>query len=164
MNRPDLLMKPVRIRVLQYLSIHKQASPGEMIASLKDVSKASVYNHIKILEENGILQVVKENRIRGTVEKIYRMTDAHKFDDFQSIAGFLLLLLLDFQKYYEKNGTLGKELFFAGRDYLCLKDEDFRCFLEEYTALCRKYYEKESRDGKMRSISIISSPVQEEEK
>ena len=69
-----------------------------------------------------------------------------------------------FQKYYEKNGTLGKELFFAGRDYLCLKDEDFRCFLEEYTALCRKYYEKESRDGKMLSISIISSPVQEEEK
>ena len=92
MNKTELLMNPVRIRSLQYLSIHKQASPGEMIASLKDVSKASVYNHIKILEENGILQVVKENRIRGTVEKIYRMTDDHKSDDFQSIAGFLLLL------------------------------------------------------------------------
>lgn len=162
MKKTELLMNPVRIRILQYLFIHEQATAGEMIEFLKGISKASVYNHIKVLEENGILKVVKENRIRGTVEKTYSMTGAEKGDDFQSISGFLLLLLLDFQRFYEKNDGLGKEMFFAGRDYLYLNDEDFQRFLEEYTALCRKYYENESKDGKMRSISIISSPAEEE--
>ena len=82
MNKTELLIHPLRLRILQHLSVYKEATTNEIISVLPEVSKASVYNHIKLLESNHIIQVVHENRIRGTVEKTYALNKAEKNNDF----------------------------------------------------------------------------------
>lgn len=164
MAQMDILMNPVRIRILQYLSIYGESTAGDMIAEITEVSKASVYNHLKILEENHMIQVVSENHIRGTVEKLYCISKDSESSSFHAIVSFLLLLMADFQKYYDKHNTPKADMLFAGRDYLMLTDEEYRSFMDEYAALCAKYYKKDSAGSKLRCLSIISAPVDEDYK
>lgn len=163
MNKTEILMHPVRVRILQYLSVHKKASVNEMINSLADVSKASIYNHIKILETNQLVEVVQENRIRGTVEKIYALKKLENNNDFNAIMTFILSLLWDFQQYYEEKGNPAKDMLFAGRDYLMLTDEEYREFMGKYDELCKDYFGKNSAGAKLRNVSIISAPVNQKE-
>ena len=65
MNRIEVLIHPVRLRILQYLSVHQSATTGEILNQLTGVSKASMYNHIKLLEQNEAIEVIKENQIEG---------------------------------------------------------------------------------------------------
>ena len=64
MNRTELLIHPLRLRILQHLSVYKEATTNEIISALPEVSKASVYNHIKLLESNHIIQVVRIKQSR----------------------------------------------------------------------------------------------------
>ena len=102
MNKTEILIHPVRLSILQYLSINKKATTSEIIDSLPAVSKASIYNHIKLLEQNEIIEIVQENRIRGTIEKIYSLKKATKNNDFNAILTFVLSLLSDFQRLLRK--------------------------------------------------------------
>ena len=164
MNKTEVLIHPVRLSILQYLYIHKKATTSEIISSLPAVSKASIYNHIRLLEQNQIIEVVQENRIRGTIEKIYSLKKVAKNNDFNAILTFLLSLLSDFQKYYEKEPDPTKDMLFAGRDYLLLTDAEYQQFIQEHEKLSQKYYRKNSPGAKLRNISIISAPVNEKEK
>lgn len=159
MNRTELLIHPVRLHILQYLSIHGKGTTSEIIASLPTASKASVYNHIRLLEQNQVIQVERENRIRGTLEKVYVLKKAEGNQDFQAIMTFLLSLMSDFGAYYETEGHPAEDMLFAGKDCLFLTDEEYRQFLEDYEKLCRSYFGKTSQGAKMRNISIISSPA-----
>lgn len=163
MTNLELLIHPTRLRIIQYLTIHKSATPGDIIASLGNVSKASIYNHLKLLEKNHILDVVQENRVRGTVEKVYQLKKVAQSNDFNSIMAFLLSLLMDFQQYYEqRNNNPTKDMLFAGRDCLLLTDDEFHQFYNDYTNLCSKYFGLNSPGAKLRNVSIISSPIKSE--
>ena len=162
MDRIDILINPIRIQILQYLSSHETATSSDIITQIPNVSKASIYNHIKILEENSVIEVIQENRIRGTVEKVYCISQEKADGDFNGIISFLLLLLVDFQKYYSKNNKQKDDMLFAGRDYFHLSEEQFTQFLKEYDKLCQKYYDQQDPNEKLRSVSIISSPAIEE--
>ena len=135
MNKTEVLIHPVRLSILQYLYIHKKATTSEIISSLP-----------------------------GTIEKIYSLKKVAKNNDFNAILTFLLSLLSDFQKYYEKEPDPTKDMLFAGRDYLLLTDAEYQQFIQEHEKLCQKYYRKNSPGAKLRNISIISAPVNEKEK
>ena len=159
MNRIEVLIHPVRLRILQYLSVHQSATTGEILNQLTGVSKASMYNHIKLLEQNEAIEVIKENQIRGTIEKTYALKKIKNNNDFNAILTFLLTLPQEFQQYYEKDGNPTEDMLFAGRDYLTLNDEEYREFIQEYEELCRRYFGRNSEGAKLRNISIISSPT-----
>lgn len=71
MELAEIVMNPVRQRIFQYLLLHETGTVKEIRKALPDVPGASLYRHMKLLTESGILTVVGENRIRGTVESIY---------------------------------------------------------------------------------------------
>ena len=159
MNRTEVFIHPVRLRILQYLSIHQSATTSEILDQLTGVSKASMYNNIKLLEQNEAIEVIKENQIRGTIEKTYALKKIKNDNDFNAILTFLLTLLQEFQQYYEKDGNPAEDMLFAGRDYLMLNDAEYREFIQEYEELCRRYFGRNSEGAKLRNISIISSPT-----
>ena len=68
MELAEIVMNPVRQRIFQYLLLHETGTVKEIRKALPDVPGASLYRHMKLLTESGILTVVGENRIRGTVE------------------------------------------------------------------------------------------------
>ena len=67
MDIVEIVMNPARQRIFQYLLVNETGTVKEMRKALPDIPSASLYRHVKILLDNGILTVVEENRIRGTV-------------------------------------------------------------------------------------------------
>ena len=69
----EVVMNPIRQRIFQYFLLHETGTVKDIKKALPDVPSASLYRHVKILADSSILVVVGENRIRGTVESIYRL-------------------------------------------------------------------------------------------
>lgn len=77
-SKADLILHPVRMRIIQTLVGGKRLAAQEMIEYLPDVPQASLYRHLKKLVDADLLEIVEENRIRGTVEKVYALPDQVK--------------------------------------------------------------------------------------
>ena len=73
MDTLELLLHPVRMRILHAMSGGVTRTTSEMLARLPDVSKATVYRHVSLLAEAGVLEVVSEQRVHGAVERRYRL-------------------------------------------------------------------------------------------
>ncbi len=167
MNLEKLLMNPIRIMIMQYLTTHETATASEIISIIDNVSRATVYNHIKILEENGLLCVVKENQIRGTIEKVFSLNKSNKnFNtEYTSIINCLIYLMVDFQNYFEdKPRDIKSDMLFVDRTILFLDKPEFENFFQEYTDLCKRYFKFSSAENRTgRTISLISSPFVDNE-
>jgi Helix-turn-helix domain len=72
----DLLLHPVRLRILQAFLGDRALTTAELSAELSDVPAASLYRHVARLVQGGVLQVVAERRVRGAVERTYVLRQA----------------------------------------------------------------------------------------
>lgn len=73
MDPLDLLLHPVRVRIVNALSGGVTRTTAELCERLPDVSKATVYRHVGLLVDGGILDVADERRVHGAVERHYRL-------------------------------------------------------------------------------------------
>ncbi|WP_194817339.1 helix-turn-helix domain-containing protein [Nocardia sp. XZ_19_385] len=73
MDTVELLAHPVRLRIVHAMSGGQSMTTAQLCVRLPDVSKATVYRHVEILSTGGILEVAEEQRIRGAVERTYRL-------------------------------------------------------------------------------------------
>jgi len=69
----DLLLHPVRLRIVKAFLGDRALTTSQLAAELDDVPAGSLYRHIALLTKAGVLQVVAERRIRGAVERTYTM-------------------------------------------------------------------------------------------
>ena len=76
MASADLLLHPVRLRIVQAFLGDRALTTGELHAELDDVPTASLYRHVAHLVDAGVLSVVAERRVRGAVERTYVMRAA----------------------------------------------------------------------------------------
>ncbi|MGL5676549.1 MAG: helix-turn-helix domain-containing protein [Cellulosilyticaceae bacterium] len=162
MDSSKLFLNPVRMRIIQYLVLNPEATSNEIITYIDDVPRTTLYRHLKMLEENGVIDVVRENRIRGTMEKVYGLNLSYTSNEGeeQSANAFFLGLLADFQNYFkEETHDANKDMLMFRTSLLIADDEEFLAFLTEYGQLLRKYMGNEMQgERKQRRVSIISSP------
>ena len=59
MDIVEIVMNPARQRIFQYLLVNETGTVKEMRKALPDIPSASLYRHVKILLDNGILTVVE---------------------------------------------------------------------------------------------------------
>lgn len=69
----DLLLHPVRLRIVHAMSGAHTRTTSDLCAGLPDVPKTTVYRHVGLLAEAGVLEVVDEQRVHGAVERHYRL-------------------------------------------------------------------------------------------
>src|SRR5690348_13015630 len=69
----ELLLHPIRIRIVNAFSGDRSRTTSELCARLPDVSQATVYRHVALLANAGVLAVVDEQAVRGAVERHYRL-------------------------------------------------------------------------------------------
>ena len=96
-------MNPIRQRIFQYFLLHETGTVKELKKAFSDIPNASLYRHIKILADHSILIVVGENRIRGTVESVYRLNkDALATEDESgnAVQMSLLSICASFARYF----------------------------------------------------------------
>ena len=164
MEIAEIVMNPVRQRIFQYLLVHETGTVKEIRKALPDVPSASLYRHMKILTENSILMVVGENRIRGTVESVYRLNrSALEVDDADGAAvqTALLGICASFAKYFSgASPDPKKDMLLMTTCTLTLNDEEFMDFLSEINQVALKYMDIPVKEGcKTRQITLISAPA-----
>ncbi|MBN6039535.1 helix-turn-helix domain-containing protein [Amycolatopsis sp. 195334CR] len=73
MDTLELLVHPVRLRLVHALTGDRALTTAELCDRAPDVSKATVYRHVGLLADAGVLEVDGEQRVRGAVERRYRL-------------------------------------------------------------------------------------------
>ncbi|GIF77549.1 helix-turn-helix domain-containing protein [Asanoa siamensis] len=73
MDTVELLVHPVRLRIVHALSGDRTVTTAQLLERMPDVSKATVYRHVAVLADAGIIEVAGEQRVRGFVERSYRL-------------------------------------------------------------------------------------------
>jgi DNA-binding transcriptional ArsR family regulator len=71
MATADLLLHPVRLRLVKAFLGDRTLTARQLAAELPDVPPATIYRHLGRLSDAGVLRVVAERRVRGTVERTY---------------------------------------------------------------------------------------------
>jgi hypothetical protein len=72
----ELLLHPVRLRIVQTFLGDRALTTTQLRAELPDVPPASLYRHVARLVERSVLSVVAERRVRGALERTYIMRAA----------------------------------------------------------------------------------------
>ncbi|MCG5220877.1 helix-turn-helix domain-containing protein [Streptosporangium sp. KLBMP 9127] len=73
MDTLELLAHPVRLRIVHAMRGGRALTTAQLCARIPDASKAMVYRHVDLLATSGILEVADERRVRGAVERRYRL-------------------------------------------------------------------------------------------
>ena len=109
MDFSEVVLHPVRMRILRCFLGDRRLTTGQLAPRLPDVPVASLYRHVRLLAEHGVLDVVGERQVRGAVERTYALGDASvDLDDAASLSaeqlrtGFLTFvagLVDDLERY-----------------------------------------------------------------
>jgi hypothetical protein len=73
MASADLLLHPVRLRIVKAFLGDRALTSKQLAAELPDVAAGSIYRHVALLTKAGVLQVVAERRVRATTERTYAL-------------------------------------------------------------------------------------------
>ncbi|GAA1281988.1 transcriptional regulator [Planotetraspora silvatica] len=115
MDTLELLAHPVRLRVVHAMRGGRMLTTSELCARIPDVSKATVYRHVDLLTAGGILEVADERRVRGAVERRYRLRQDRAVIDADTIktltlddhrrgfAAAMAALLAEFNAYLDRD-------------------------------------------------------------
>lgn len=73
----DLILHPVRLRIMQALLGGKTLTTQQLGEQLPDVTAATLYRQVATLLDAGLIAVESERRVRGTVERTYVLATEH---------------------------------------------------------------------------------------
>jgi hypothetical protein len=168
----DLLLHPLRLRIVQTFLGDRQLTTGQLLAELVDIPPATLYRQVATLAKAGVLLVVDERPIRGTVERTYAlsMQDAQvDADDLRAMTpddhrrafmGFIAGLLADFDGYLQ-SGHVDLEEDGAGYRSVALwltDDELTGLFLEIGAAVQARAVNTPSAGRRRRMLSTVLIP------
>jgi DNA-binding transcriptional ArsR family regulator len=117
MDPVELLLHPVRLRIVHALSGGRALTTAQLGARLPEVGKVTVYRQIALLAEGGFLEVAGEQRVRGAVERSYRLRQdrpaidagaaaAMSLDDHRrGFAAAMAVLIAEFNAYLDRDGA-----------------------------------------------------------
>ena len=164
-NITDVMLNPIRMRVVQTLAAEQNMTTAEICEKISDIPRTTLYRHIKILLDNDILSVVSEQKIRGSVERtlalnVGEITKHNTLENAtQNAFAFLMNKYAAYQSYFNgKNPDPGKDKIFLNNTILMMTDGEFDRFLSDVGELLKKYNFEVSKERKERDISILSAP------
>ena len=164
MDVDNLVLNPARLRIMQHLRLHGRVRTSELVAHLDDVPRATVYHHVKLLEEHGLIEVVEERPVRGVAEKVYAL--AHEGGLGKGDVTVALSTAFHAGLMRQMNDYLGRDdrdcardLVFFSTAMLNLDDVEYRALLDELAAVLKPYLDRPSAPGRaQRSLSLVSLP------
>ncbi|MDO4487179.1 MAG: helix-turn-helix domain-containing protein [Bacillota bacterium] len=161
----EACMNATRQRIIQVIMIKKEATSAEIGEELTDIPRASLYRHIKVLLDAGIITVVKEEFKRGSTEKTYAIAPRMPYDDTNEdynslIQSALMGLQGEFCRYFNgENPDPQRDLLTVGSASLMMSDEEMMEFIKAYGELIQRYMPNKPTEGrKVRKVTIVVSP------
>jgi AcrR family transcriptional regulator len=165
MATADLLLHPVRLRIVEAFLGDRALTTSALAAELADVPPATLYRHVARLVDAGVLAVVAERRVRGALERTYVLrlsaatvgldeVAAMSADDHrQAFMAFVAGLLGDFDRYLARGDI---DLLRDGVGYrmagLWLDDAEHAELLRELTRVLQPKLANPPGPGRKRRI------------
>jgi hypothetical protein len=165
MTSTDLLLHPVRLRIVQAFLGDRALTTSQLRDELPDVPPASLYRHVALLVDAGVLSVVAERRVRGAVERTYVLRVAaasvnldevdrvSREDHRQAFMAFVAGLLGDFDRYLSREEI---DLLRDGVGFrmagVWLDDTELTEFLRELARVVQPRLANGPRPGRTRRI------------
>ena len=148
---------------MQFALAHRRITAGELVAALSDIPRATIYHHIKLLEEHGMLQTVTENKVRGTLEKVMEPIGAAEMlaatDPMALVSASLMGLLGEMDVYLKSaNADMARDRVFLSEGVFALTDEEYDGLLCELQAALRKAARlPKTPERRLRKLTMIST-------
>ncbi|HEV7212377.1 MAG TPA: helix-turn-helix domain-containing protein [Blastococcus sp.] len=169
MTPAELLLHPVRWRVVQAFLGDRTLTTADLRAELPDVPVASLYRHVAVLADAGLLEVVGERKVRGAAERSYRLVTEAAAVGAAEAAGmsagehqrafgiFVAALLGDFERYLARAAAGGDiDLARDGVGYrqvgLWLSDAEYAELLADLAAVLTSRTGNGPGEGRRRRI------------
>ena len=134
----ECITNPVKCKLLLEIHSKGKATAKQLADIYTDIPQATLYRHLKKMLSDGILQVVEETQVRGTVEKTYSL--AHN-------------LISDIETIVEKN---------SGELYMQYFMQYFIGFAKQFQEYCHSpniNIKKDMTGFSLSSKGIISNNV-----
>lgn len=170
--RAEVMLHPQRLAILRALATRPQTAK-ELLGALPRLPQATLYRHVALLLETGVIEVVDERQVRGTSERTYglakgavlsaeELADADRDDHFRYFATFLAGLLGEYGHYLERPEI---DLEGDGVGYrehvLHLSDAELREMLAELRDVVRVRAGNSPGSGRApRLFATVSMPVE----
>jgi hypothetical protein len=161
----DLLLHPVRLRIVQAFLGDRALTTTQLSAELSDFPAASLYRHVARLVAAGVLQVVAERRVRGAVERTYVLRlaaarvgpdeiEAMSAEDYQQMfMAYAAGLLADFDRYLQRPEVdLVKDGVAFGIEGLWLDDAEFAELMRELYRVLQPRRANAPKPGRRRRL------------
>jgi DNA-binding transcriptional ArsR family regulator len=173
-RRADLIIHPVRLRIIQMFGAGQRLTAQHVSEMLPDIPHASLYRHLKMLVEGGVLEVVEERPVRAVYEKVYALVPAaanvgpaeygsqSAAEHRTYFTTFLGLLLGDFERYLAAHPAADVRT--DGIAYyqmpLYLSDEEYQQLVASLRAvLAPLVAHGPTPDRRRRLLSLIAMPA-----
>lgn len=182
----EIMLHPVRMRVLTALAGSQGMTALQLAGLLPDVPQATLYRHINRLAKGGLLVVVEQRPVRGTLEKVFAINRAageksSQGDALQALnslsrqehmrffSAFLFTLLDDFARYLDQTPRV--DMLADGVGYqkmqLHVSDAEMEAFaMAVQTALAPYFSDAPGRKNRLLSTIMlpeVSGPLQGDE-
>lgn len=171
LGRAEAILHPVRLRVFREIGGRRRTA-GEIAAALPDIAQATLYRHLTLMVEAGLVDVAEERRVRGAVEKVYAaetgkavltaedVADASRDDHLRYFATFVTGLLDEYSAYLRRERI---DLLTDGVGYrerhLHLDDGELTAFVSELGSLLERWERPPGGGRTPRLLATVLMPL-----
>ncbi|WP_117169892.1 helix-turn-helix domain-containing protein [Paraliobacillus sediminis] len=174
----DCFTHPVKCKLLLELHTAEKATAKQLAEIYNDIPQATLYRYLKRMTNDGILKVVEENQVRGTIEKTYavaikldisgeELTGPNAGDAYiQMFTQYVFSFIKRFQEYY-KNPDIDIQKDQSGFSLapIYATEEELALAIEEYAKIIQPLYKNRPKsDRKLRNVGLIISPPENHNK
>jgi hypothetical protein len=174
-RKADLIIHPVRLRIIQSFGADRRLTAQQVAATLPDIPHASLYRHLRLLVEGGVLEIIEERPVRAVYEKVYALVSAaanvgpaeyglqSPSEHLTHFTTFLGLLLGDFERYLAAHPA--PDVRVDGVAYyqlpLALTDEEYQRLVTTLQAVLTPLLAHEATpERRRRLLSLIAMPAE----
>lgn len=168
----SLLLHPVRMAIVQNLLGGRSLTAQQLGEQNPEVPQATLYRHLNKLLESGVIEIVQENKVRGTVEKVYALAEkvmgdlnddflkASKEDQKRYFFTYLMSLMNEYEAYIGSDGIDMVQdglTYRRGRYYM--NDEEFEQFARDLQRAYMKVVGNQPGEGRRaRTVGLVIVP------
>lgn len=175
MKKADLLLHPVRMRIIQSLLGDRELTTADLHAELPDIPAATLYRQIATLLDGGAIEVINQRKVRGTFERTYALVKENLSlsaeeagamtpdEHAEAFLNFMTARLSDYERYLSSGSPdLLRDLVGYRVNAMYLSDEEAGALLTKLSEAVLPFTENTPGPGRRRRIfSTIFLPADE---
>lgn len=174
MSAGELVLHPVRLRIVHAVFDGAEFTTGELLERLPDIARPTVYRQVALLADGGVLEVVGEDKVRGALERRYRLRHHQAVVDDETAAGMsaddhqrafgaaVAVLLAEFGTYLAQPGARPHADQVSYRQFpLWLDDAEKTRLVEDLVAVIAPRLRQQPTAGRRRHLlSTVFFPTE----